>query len=269
MKIIDFHTHFFPDTIAINTVHHLEGLAGVKGYGDGTLASLRQVMKEDGISLSINAPVATKPEQVISINRKMVEHNSKPENSDVLCLGAMHPLFSRISNAEQEIAFLAANGIKGIKMHTEYQQFKPDDGKLKRLYDACARHNIFILFHAGIDLAYDADDVQGTPKRFVDVTMVTGLKVILAHMGGYRLWDEVYRHLAGKNVYFDTAYTLEMGAEKMGNFIKAHGAQKVLFGSDFPWERPAKILSMLSECGLASSDMQKITSENAAALLGL
>jgi uncharacterized protein len=269
LKIIDIHTHFFPENIAVNTVHHLEGLAGVKGYGDGTLSSLRKIMKEDGITIAVNAPVATKVEQVISINRKMVEHNSKPENSDVICLGAMHPLFHRSHDVGAEIEYLAKNGIKGIKLHTEYQCFKPDDGKLKKLYEACAKSGVFILFHAGVDLAYDADDVNGTPKRFAETLKVKGLKVILAHMGGYRLWDEVYRHLVGKEVYFDTAYSLEMGAEKMGNFIKSHGSSKVLFGSDFPWERPAAIRHMIEACVSGEADRENIFYKNSARLMGL
>ena len=72
MKIIDVHTHFFPDAIGPSTVKMLARAARIKAWGEGTAASMRQYMKLDGVAVSINAPVATKKEQVTSINRKMV-----------------------------------------------------------------------------------------------------------------------------------------------------------------------------------------------------
>ena len=269
MKIIDIHTHYFPDSMASNTVKQLEEMSGVKGFGDGSLASLRQYMKEDGITIAINAPVATKPEQVISINRKMIEHNSKAENRDIICFGSMHPYFSRVGNISEEIEFLVKNNIKGIKLHTEYQKFYPDDGRMKKIYEECAKNNIIILFHAGVDLAYDADDVNGTPKRFAEVAKVKGLKLILAHMGGYRLWDEVYRFIAGSGVYLDTAYTAEMEPKVIKGIIDKHGTDKILFGSDFPWQRSIQIREKLKQCYPDTETLENILYKNGAKLLGL
>jgi hypothetical protein len=75
--LIDFHTHFFPDKIAADTISHLAQESGISPAGDGTLNGLRACMKEDGVTLSVNQPVATKPEQVPGINRKLAELNGK------------------------------------------------------------------------------------------------------------------------------------------------------------------------------------------------
>jgi uncharacterized protein len=265
LKVIDVHTHFFPDAIAADTVRHLESISGVKAYGDGTLASLRKFMKEDSVAISINAPVATKPEQVVSINRKMIEHNSQPENRDVICFGAMHPMFGREGNFAEEIEFIAKSGIKGIKMHPEYQQFYPDDGKLKPLYEACVKYGIIILFHSGEDFAFE--DYHSTPKRFVETAKIRGLKLILAHMGAYRMWDEVYKQLVGKDVYFDTAYCDEMEPGVFKGLIKEHGPDKILFGTDFPWERAAVIIKKIDENVESADDREKIFHLNAEKLL--
>jgi len=267
--IIDIHTHFFPDEMAEKTIRHLEGLAGVKAYGNGDLLSLRQYMKEDGVDLSVNVPAATKPQQVIGINRRMVEFN-RAGNKDVICFGAMHPYFNTIGNFEDEIKYLYDNGIKGIKMHPEYQQFYPDDGRVKKVYKTCAELGMIILFHAGADSAFDEDDVKGTPQRFAAVAEAyPNLKMILAHMGGYRLWDDAYRYLAGKNVFFDTAFCDEMDDTAFTNIIKDHGADKILFGSDFPWERPAKIISKIEKCFPQGDIKEKIYHTNAERLLGI
>lgn len=267
MKIIDVHTHFFPDSIAADSIRHLENLANVKAFGDGTLASLRKFMKEDGVSVSVNCPVATKPEQVISINRKMIEHNSKPENRDVICFGAMHPMFNRDNNFGEEIAFLSANGIKGIKLHPEYQQFYPDNGVLKPLYEACVKHGMIILFHAGEDFAFE--DFHSNPKRFAEVAKIKGLKLILAHMGSYRMWDEVYKQLVGKDVFFDTAYSNEMENSVFKGIIKGHGVDKILFGTDFPWERASAIIKKVEENVESAEGREKIFHKNTERLLGI
>lgn len=266
---IDFHTHFFPDEIAEKTIRHLENLGNIKGYGNGDLLSLRQYMKEDGITLSVNVPAATKPQQVVGINRRMVEFN-KAGNKDIICFGAMHPYFNTIGSFEDEIQFLSDNGIKGIKMHPEYQQFYPDDGRVKKVYKTCAKLGMIILFHAGADCAFDENDVKGTPQRFAGVAdTYPQLKMVLAHMGGYHLWDDVYRYLVGKNVYFDTAFCDEMEDTAFTNIIKDHGEDKIVLGSDFPWERPAKMITKIERCFSESEIKEKIYHLNAEKLLGI
>jgi predicted TIM-barrel fold metal-dependent hydrolase len=127
-----------------------------------------------------------------------------------------------------------------------------------------------VLFHAGADCAYDEDDVKGTPKRFCNLhEQFPELKMILAHMGGYRLWEDVYRFLIGKNVYLDTAYTMEMENSALANLIKDHGADKILFGSDFPWERPSAIKGKIEECIKDETVRENIFHRNAEKLIGL
>jgi predicted TIM-barrel fold metal-dependent hydrolase len=268
MKIIDVHTHYFPGEIAKKTIDYLSAKGMARAFGEGALESLKEFMEKDGVAISINAPIATKPEQVVSINRKMIEHNKTGGN--VVCFGTMHPLFSRIGNVEEEIEFLAKNGIKGIKMHTEYQEFYPDNGTLNRIYNACVKNNLVILFHAGADAAFDINSTHGTPKRFAAMLKSNSqLKAILAHLGGFRMWDEVYKSLVGKNVYFDTAYTDEMEDSVFKGIIKEHGPDKVLFGTDFPWERAAVIIKKIEKNIESKEEKEKIYFRNAAELLGL
>ncbi|MFN4217118.1 MAG: amidohydrolase family protein, partial [Brevinematales bacterium] len=134
--IIDFHTHFYPDELAPKAMKVMSEASGHTLYGDGTYASLVRFMDEDGVSLAVNLPVATKPEQVVSINRRMVEWNQK--QSRVHCFATYHPDFPSVGDMEEELAFLAKHGIRGIKIHPEYQSFYPDDARLVSFYEACA-----------------------------------------------------------------------------------------------------------------------------------
>jgi len=264
LKIIDVHTHFFPDEIGPKTIEHLKGHANeeIASYGDGTLRSLKEYMKRDGVSISINSPVATKSAQVININRRMIEHNKNA--GSVICFGAMHPDFGDIGNVGEELEFIAKAGIKGIKLHPEYQQFYPDDPKHFKIYDACRKNNLIILFHAGFDLAFP--DTHSTPQRMAEVAKITGLRSIFAHMGGYRMWDDVMKYIAGRDVYFDTAYCAEMDDELFKTMVVKHGPEKVLFGTDFPWENAANINAKLEK--LLHGDIQEmIYHKNAEKLL--
>jgi predicted TIM-barrel fold metal-dependent hydrolase len=266
MKIIDVHTHFFPDNIGPKTIEHLKAHAQQKisSYGNGTLASLKEYMKKDGVSLSINCPVATKKEQVISINRKMIECNKREK--DVICFGAMHPDFGEIGDMEEELGFIAGAGIKGIKLHPEYQQFYPDDPKYLRMYEACMKNNLVIIFHTGADMAYP--DVRSTPKRMAQLLTIKGLRMIFAHMGGYRMWDEAGKYFLGKDVFLDTAYSVEMDDPLMKQIITCHGPEKILFGTDFPWESAGRTIAKLDKI-VTGEIKEQIYHKNAEKLLGI
>jgi hypothetical protein len=260
--LIDFHTHFFPDKIAKESVEKLARKANVKYYGDGTLSGLLQFMKQDSVDISINQPVATKPEQVKSINRKMIELNAK--KLGVMCFGSLHPDFDGF---EDELAFIAANGIKGIKMHPEYQVFCPEEIRMFKIYEGCVKNNLAVLFHAGADIGYTC--VHCTPKGIKEVLAVKGLKVILAHMGVYKMWDDVEKYLVGKNVYFDTAYCTEIENSQFRRMILNHGSDKILFATDFPWESASSIKAKIEQLDLSQKDIDNIFYKNAAKLLSL
>lgn len=265
--LIDVHAHFFPDSIAEKAVELLihNAKEEVKSYGYN-MATLRKEMDEDGVSISINQPVATKPEQVTGINRKMIENNQQSDGR-IICFGAMHPDFDKIGNIHEELEFIAKSGIKGIKLHPDYMGFYPDEERVNKIYDACRKNNLVILFHAGVDLAYD--DVHSTPQRFAEVLKIKGLKLILAHMGGYRQWDDVMKYLIGKDVYFDTAYTDEINDDLYRQMIKAHGPEKILFGTNFPWERAANIKKKIEQVINDKEIKDKIYYKNAQKLLNL
>jgi len=264
MDLIDIHSHFFPENIAANSIKFLEDEANIKAHGTGTAASMREYMKRDGVTLAINAPVATKKEQVKGINKRMIEFNKT--SKDIICFGGMHPDFAEVGNVEEEIAFIAKNGIKGIKLHSEYQSFDPDEDRAYAIYEACQKHGLIVLFHAGVDFAYETA-VRATPERLRKIVMLPGLKTILAHFGSYRMWDDVIKYLADTPAYFDTAYTSEVTPEMCKRLIEAHGADKILFGTDFPWQTAAMIKEMLERAITDREVLEKIYYKNAKVLL--
>ena len=93
-------------------------------------------------------------------------------------------------------------------------------------------------------------------------------KLVLAHMGGNKLFSEVYDLLAGKDVYFDTAYVLPLfNEEKFKKVLKKHGDKRLLFATDSPWRDTAEDVSIIKSYSLDPAMEKRIFWENAAELL--
>jgi len=103
------------------------------------------------------------------------------------------------------------------------------------IYEALARHDLAVFFHAGADIAIDT--VSSSPAVFARVLdAYPDLRVALAHMGGWQQWDEVLEVLAGRDVLLETSFTLGfIGADRFMELVRAHGAERVAFGSDGPF----------------------------------
>ncbi|MBN2405297.1 MAG: amidohydrolase family protein [Coriobacteriia bacterium] len=262
MRIIDFHTHVFRDDIAPTAVPALESQGNLRSVYDGTVHGLLRAMARSGVDISVIQPVATKPGQVCSIN-DWVAANEDPR---IIPFGAMHPDFE---DPFAEIARMAEAGLKGFKMHPEHQAFVPDEARLEPVYSAAQEYGMIVLFHAGADEIHST--VHGTPQSFANMLDDhPGMTAVLAHMGGYRQWPMIFEVLAGRDVYFDTAYTLgHLSDEDFVALVHKHGVEHILFGSDGPWTDQAAELEHLRSLSFSADEFDAIVGGNAERLLEL
>lgn len=260
MRVIDFHTHTFPDGVASKAIPALAAEVGVEPCWDGTVTGLLAAMDRAGVDASVTQPVATRPEQVRSIN----DWASSVAGERIIPFGAMHP---DLADPAVEIERMAAHGIRGFKMHPEYQSFEPDDPRMAGVYEAASSHGMVLLFHAGVDLSLPT--LRGTPAAFSRMLDAwPRLRVVLAHMGGYQLWHEVEEHLVGREVCLDTSYTLgHLPDDEFVALVRAHGADRVLFGSDGPWADAGAELEHLTRLPLDDRELAAILGANAERLL--
>lgn len=261
--VIDVHAHIFPDALATRAVPLLAERSGLTPYTDGTCAGLLQSMRRAGIDRACVMPIATKPSQVRSINRWARELNQ--QHPEIVCFGTIHPDYP---DWQKEIRALVSAGIQGVKLHPDYQEFFVDAPELTPIYQALAEAGLITLFHAGLDAGLP-DPVHCTPDRLARVLdAVPELTVAAAHMGGYTYWDDVRRFLVGRNLYLDTSFSLEgLGAKGMVEMIRAHGADRVLFGTDSPWRDAAVDLAGIRALPLTPDEMRAVLGENTARLL--
>jgi predicted TIM-barrel fold metal-dependent hydrolase len=261
---IDFHTHVYPDPVAAKAVREVCQRSGIKAYADGTLEGLKRSMAAAGIDLSVVAAVATKPEQVASMQKWL----TAIRQPGIETLAALHP---DDPLSPEHLANLRREGFRGLKLHPDYQDFFVDDPRMYPLYEAAAAEGMFILFHAGMDRGLP-HPVHATPERLATVhKTVPELCMVVAHLGGEESYEATARYLLGRDLYLDTSFVLQKMPEAFRErFLKEHPAERLLFASDSPWTGQGEELHFLLELPfLTQRDKEKICFSNAARLLGL
>ncbi len=262
--VIDFHTHIFPDHIAEKTIEKLSGVSGLAPYTDGTLDGLKRSMTASGVDCSVVLPVATKPSQAASINAYAARITGR---DGIISFGSIHPLSESWKSELDEVAAL---GLKGIKLHPEYQRFFIDDERVYPVIVYAKSLGLTVVFHSGVDIGLP-EEVHCTPERARRmIGAVGGGKLVFAHGGGYLCWDDALRCLAGQNVYLDISFTVgRLSDDKFLQLVRAHSADKILFGSDIPWGSQRIDLEAIDRIGLTEEERSRILYKNAAALLGI
>ena len=267
--LIDFHTHVFPENVAPKAIAALESAAkkfGAKAVAGGTIGSLKKSMKSAGINFSVTFGVATKPAQVHSINNWAIENNSL-ENG-IIFFGAMHPDFD---NKVEEINRLSNAGIKGIKLHGEFQKFAADSEKMTPVYQTLAERKMFVVFHAGDDLFAGCSGNSSAEKIKNVALNFPKLNIIAAHGGAFKQWDESIKHLSGmENVWIDISFLPGYISDELwSKMLKEFDYKKILLGSDFPWMSQKKTVEWLKQKNLDKKIENAILGKNASDILNL
>ena len=259
--VIDFHTHIFTDKIAKTAVSNLAKKGNVKNYLDGTLAQLEESMARAGIDRSVVLPVITKPTQTDKINRWVAGLN----RPGIIPFGGIHP---QNEQHRENLKLARELGLKGIKLHPDYQDFFIDDPKYRGfLYDILDMGFILVI-HSGLDVGYQPP-YHCTPQRLRHVLDdMKGGTIVAAHLGGHTMWDEVERYLVGQKVYLDTSMGLRYyGADTFRRIVANHGSENMLFATDSPWEDQGEELKRMRSFGLEERDLENILYRTAVNLL--
>ena len=259
--VVDIHTHCFADSLAKRAINSLSERGDLIPFCDGTISGLKNSMHNSGVNISVLQTIATKPEQTPTINRWAVD----VQDSDIMSFGTIHPAYPKWKD---EIKFLIDSGVKGIKMHPDYQNFFVDEPTVFPIYEKIFNEGLIILFHAGIDVGLP-DPCHCPPSRLRKVIdTFPGAKVIAAHMGGYKFWDDVKKYLFGTEVYLDTSFSFDaLGLTLMKPMILEHGANKILFGTDSPWTDQNTEIQNIQSLGLSNKETDMILGNNAMKLL--
>lgn len=268
--VVDFHTHIFPEKIAQRTIETLASKSANKPYTDGTELGLIGALNNAKAEIAVTFPVLTKPTQFESVTNFAMQINAKYQKGfpRIISLAGIHPACDDIKG---KMKFLKDNGFLGVKIHPDYQStYIDDDGYLEIL--KCAKdYDLIVITHSGIDDGYKGEPVRCTPDRVLKVIEKIGhSKFVLAHFGAHKQWQEVLEKLAEKDVYFDTADTLnDIDQTLFKKILEKHGADKILFATDSPWRDIKTDLEIIKSFNLNKDTEEKILYKNAFKLLNI
>ncbi len=254
IKIIDAHTHIYPDKIAQKATEAIGDFYGLGMRGIGTAGNLINEMHKAGVSLSLICSCATTPHQVASINDSI--HAACALHPEFFGLGTLH---QDMKDPYAEIDRIISLGLHGVKLHPDFQKLNIDDPKMMPVYEYLTEKGLPVLFHTG-DNRYD----YSAPKRLKRVVeAIRGFKCTAAHFGGYQAWAEAAECLTDENIYIDTSSSMAFidGAYALA-LIDKFGTDRCMFGSDFPMECAATEIKRITALGLQPNVLEKIMHGN-------
>jgi uncharacterized protein len=258
--VIDIHTHAWPEKISQKARESLESYYTVKCVGDPTTATLLEFMDTNGVDISVICAVASRPEQVVSINNWLFSVAS----DRLKIFASLHPEYILWKDELKRIK----ENADGIKFQPSFQSFYADDESMFPMYEAIEKAGLPVLFHSGDELAPQLE-IRATPARLLKIKKkFPGLTMIAAHLGGFRQWDEVKSTLLGADIYLDTSASFGFISDDDAKYLlKHHRQDRILFGTDFPFFNQKKDLEYLDKLGVGARQKEMILSLNAKEIL--
>ena len=268
--VIDFHTHIFPEKIASSTLQFLTGNTGNPAHNNGMQDGLIAEMEKAGVDISIALPVLTKPSQFDTVAKFAISVNEqfKDKKRKIISFGGMHP---QCDNIPEKMKFLKDNGIKGIKLHPDFQNTFFDDEKYIEIINCAKDNDMIVVTHSGIDDGYIGQPVKCPPVLVKKVVEKVGYKkFVLGHYGAHKQWQEVLDLLSDLDVYFDTALApKKIDKDLFNKILLKHGSDRVLFATDSPWGDVNEDILLIKEMVKDKSALDNIFYKNACKLLGI
>lgn len=258
MRIIDFHTHIYPDKIAVKGSQSICDFYGLEYHYTGSADVLLNEGKKAGISEFLLLPVAVKAEYVRHINEFTAQEVN--EHKEFHGFGTVH---ADMEDITFEIETIKRLGLKGIKIHPDTQGFAIDDKRLYPMYDAI-QGKMPIVVHCG-DPRYEYSRPEKLRKVLDDFP---NLQAVGAHLGGWSMFDKAFEYLKDTSCYFDfSSCMMFIGKEETERYIKSYGADRMLFGTDFPLWNPSKEIERFLSLNISNEERENIAYKNAISLL--
>ncbi len=262
-KIINSHCHIYPNKIATKAVKGIRDFYDLDMSLNGTADDLIKDGEKVGVTHYLVHSVATSPKQVKSIN-EFIASEVKSYKDIFTGFGTLHP---DSENINEDIEHLIELGLKGIKIHPDFQKFALNKEKAFKMTEYINEKELPIMIHCG-DFRYEysnPEQLKPLLEKFPD------LQFIGAHFAGWSMWEKATKELAGTpNLMVDLSSSLyALSPETAKNLIQEYGADKVLWATDFPmWDSESE-MEMFNKIDLNQNEKNMILYENAAKLLGL
>lgn len=260
MRVIDMHTHVYPDAIAMKAARSIRSYYHLGENMDGTVETLLSRGTAAGVTNYLILPVAVKPEHVHHINQFTLQQMQSHD-----CFIGFGTIHLDMENLMEEVEKIPAMGLKGIKIHPDCQHFNIDDPRLFPVYEA-VQGKLPMMIHLG-DERYD----YSHPARLRRVLeQFPNLQVCAAHFGGHTMYETAKEYLSDTSCIMDISSTLMFLDKKTAEgYVNHYGAERLAFGTDYPVWDPVQEVQRLQSLNLTPDQMEQIAWKTAERFLNL
>jgi predicted TIM-barrel fold metal-dependent hydrolase len=278
--IIDFHTHIFPKVIRDNRETYFPSEPAFKLLYDSPKSKLVgakdiiAAMDEQGVDRSVVFGFPWKDSAIFKMQNDYVMEAVARYPGRIVGLCCFDPLNQE---AAPEARRCIEGGLSGIGEIAFYQSGIDDIvlDMLTPLMEICLDKDLVFLMHTNepVGHSYPGKAPITLKQIYSLATRFPENNIVLAHWGGgifffNLLKKEVKERL--KNIYFDTAASPFLYDPAIYKFaVEIVGADKILFGSDYPLLKPERYFKELESAGLTRAQMDAVSGLNAAKLLHL
>jgi len=249
--IIDAHSHIWPDRIAEIALSS-NALPGLRARGDGKVSGLATDMEVSGVDLSCTLAIANEARHVDRVN----EFVAGLRSPSTFPFGTIHVGL----DAEANLASLRRHDITAVKIHPLFQGFGLDHPRLWELFEAFG-DEIAVIAHVGEGGSPEANALS-SPRMVAEIVrQFPGLRLMACHFGGYKLFDDAEEVLAGTDVILETSWPPSLSTlrpERVRGLIRRHGAERIVFGSDWPMTSPADEIAAIDRLGLSDDEVKRV-----------
>jgi predicted TIM-barrel fold metal-dependent hydrolase len=278
--IIDFHTHVLPPQIKSDRSRYVEQDSAFARVYSGekvkivTAEDLIDSMDRDGVDVSVIVNYSWTTHALCTETNDYILESVARYPRRLVGFCAVNSLVDDTSLMEIERCVRA--GVKGVgelRPDTQSFDFKKKD-IIKPFADLVRQLKLIISTHASEPVGHMYPGKgTATPGLLADfITNLPGIPVVCAHWGGglpfYELMPEVRK--AMEDVYFDTAISPFLYRPEIYRHIsEIIGADRIIFGSDFPVIAQQRLLDEINAAGLSEKARDEILAGNARRLLGI
>lgn len=260
--IIDAHTHIWPDRIA-DIALTSNPVPGLEPRGDGKVSGLADDMVSSGVAMSCCLAIANEARHVERVN----EFAASTRADDRFAFGTVHVDLS----VEDNMASLRKHGITAVKIHPLFQDYALDNPRLWELFEAFG-DEIAVITHVGEGGDAHRNSLS-SPRMIQDIArQFPALRLVACHFGGYKILDDAEEMLAGADVVLETSWPPSLATlrpERVRSLIKKHGADRIVFGSDWPMTSPTEEIAVIEGLDLGDGDTKAVLGGTMARVLGI
>lgn len=272
-RIIDAHIHLSEDPR--DELLRYAALNGLRYDLDELMAQMREGGVQRGLLLSppLEGGAPLPNERILEICRRSG--------------GVLSPVLTvepDPSAVEAAIGIAGRNRaeVRAFKVRLGYRKVFADDPVYGRLYDFAATEDLPVMFHTGDTAGPTGSLVHSHPLTLDRLANArTDLKIVACHFGNPWLADVgelIYKH---PNVYADISGLCVGGSKYAEEYLEstaegitkaiyfAGGAEKVIFGTDYPVSTVSLGLRIVSKLGIDEDDSEKILWKNASRVFSL